>query len=141
MQARRPLIFVRDIFRRNPDIQAEVERRVNFKRRLFSLELTDGFFEQPQISVKTDGCNVAVLFAAQQVPGAAQFQIERGDLEPCSKVREFPKRGQALPSDFAQLRCLCGTSRYAYALTVRSPHAPAQAGRVRSDAEGVPRFR
>ena len=34
-----------------------------------------------------------MLLAAQQVAGAAQFQVERRNLEPRPQVAEFPERG------------------------------------------------
>ena len=54
---------------------------MHFERTLLTLQILDGFLEQAQVGVEADGCNVAVLFAAEEIAGAAQFQIERGDLK------------------------------------------------------------
>ena len=48
------------------------------------------------VQLEADGLDVAVLLAAQQVAGAAQFQIERGNLEARAQVAELLQRGQAL---------------------------------------------
>ena len=57
----------------------------------------------PDVHVEPDRVDVAVLLAAQQVAGAAQFQIERGDLEPRAQVAEFLERRQAFAGDLGQL--------------------------------------
>ncbi len=53
-----------------------------------------------------------VLFAAEQVARAAQFQVERRDLESGAEVAEFLQRSQSLARDLGQLG-IFGTSRYA----------------------------
>ena len=75
-----------------------------FERHLFALQFVNGFFEQPDVRVEAHGLDVTVLLAAQQIAGAAQFEIERGDLEARAQIAEFFQRGQTLARDLAQLR-------------------------------------
>ncbi len=39
----------------------------------FALHLVDGFFEHGRVHLEADGLDVAALFAAEHVAGAAQF--------------------------------------------------------------------
>ena len=55
------------------------------------------------VQLEADGVDVAALLAAQQVARAAQFQIERGDLESGAQVGEFLQRGQAAARDRREL--------------------------------------
>ena len=116
-------MLVGDVFGRNANIEAQIQRRVHFERRLFALQFLHGFFQQPQIRVEADGGDVAVLLAAQQIARAAQFQIERGDLESRAQIGKFAQRGQALAGDLAQFG-VGGTSKYAYARRFDRPTRP-----------------
>ena len=92
---------------------------------LLALQFADGFVEQADVGVEADRVDVAVLLAAQQVAGAAQFQIERGDLEAGAQVAEFLEGGQALAGDLGQL----GVGRdqqVGIGAAVRPAHASAQ---------------
>ncbi len=66
-----------------------------------------------------------VLLAAQQVARAAQFQIERRDLEARAEIAEFLQRGQALARDLAQLR-IRRDQQVSVSAPVRPSHPSAQ---------------
>ena len=68
---------------------------------------------------------MAVLLPAQQVAGAAQFQIERGNLESRAQVAEFLQRRQALARNFRQF----GIRRHqqiGVSAAIRAAHPAAQ---------------
>ncbi len=71
-------------------------------RDLLALQLAHRLFQQPNVHVEADRVDVAVLLAAQQIAGAAQFQIERRDLEAGAQIAELLERRQALAGDFGQ---------------------------------------
>ena len=74
-------------------------------RRLFllALHLAHGLFEHRRVHLKADRLDVAGLFAAEHVAGAAEFEIERGDLESRAQVGELLERGQAAARNLSQL--------------------------------------
>ena len=76
---------------------------MDLRRHLLALQFADGFFQQPDIGVEAHRVDMAVLLAAQQIAGAAQFQIERGDLESGAQVAEFLQRRQPLAGDLASV--------------------------------------
>jgi len=51
-----------------------------------------GFSRHPHVHVEAHGVDVPVLLAAQQVAGAAQLEVERGDLEARAQVAELLER-------------------------------------------------
>src|SRR4051812_15864547 len=59
----------------------------------------DRFFKKPAIKIKTDGGNKSVLLLAQQVAGAAQLQVFKGDLKTRSEITVLFNRLKALLSD------------------------------------------
>ena len=69
------LIFVGDIVGRNANFQGKVDAGMDFRRDLLTLQLAHGFIQQTDVRVEAHGIDVAVLLAAQQVAGAAQFQV------------------------------------------------------------------
>ena len=89
---------------RNANVEAQIERGMNFQRNFFAFEFLHRFFQETNVGVIADGFNMAVLFAAQQIACAAQFQIKRGDFEACSEVAKFFERRQTFACHFAQLR-------------------------------------
>src|SRR5215471_3703263 len=66
------LLLVGDVFGRNADIQAQVQGGMHFYRPLLSLQLLNGFFQQADVCVETDGGDVAMLLAAEQISRAAK---------------------------------------------------------------------
>ena len=75
---------------------------MNLRRDLFALQLAHGLLQQAHVHIEADGVDMAVLLAAQQIARAAQFQIERGDLEPGAQIAELLQRRQALAGDLRQ---------------------------------------
>src|SRR5437867_1288284 len=78
-----------------------------------------------QIRVEPDGRNVAVLLASEKVPRAAQFQVKRCDLEPCTEVGKLAQRGEAFSRHFAEF----GVHRHQQVrvrAAVGTPHATSQ---------------
>ncbi len=74
----------------------------------FALHFFHGSFEHGGVKFKADGFDVAALFAAQHVPGPAQFQVEGGNFEACSEVAEFLKRSEAAARDVGQFAARAG---------------------------------
>ena len=66
----------------------------------FALHLADGLFEHGGVHLEADGFDVAGLFAAEHVAGAAEFEVEGGDLEAGAEVGEFFECGEAAAGDF-----------------------------------------
>ena len=58
----------------------------------FALHFLYGSFEHGGVKLESDGLDVAALLAAEHVARAAQFQVERGDLEAGAEVAEFLER-------------------------------------------------
>ena len=77
---------------------------MDLERHLFALQLAYGFLQHPDIHIEPDGVNVPVLLASQQIAGAAQLQIERGNLEPCAQFAELFHGRKPLASSFGKLR-------------------------------------
>ena len=103
---------------------------MDFGRHLFALQFADGFLQQPHVHIETDGVDVAVLLATQQISRAAQFQVERRNLEPGAQVAELLQRRQAFARHFAQF----GIRRYqqiGISAAVGATHAPAQLVKLR----------
>lgn len=48
---------------------------------LFSFEAIDGLAEELAVEVEADLCDVAGLFGAEEVSGAADFEVAHGDFE------------------------------------------------------------
>ena len=67
------------------------------------LELVDGLFEHGGVHLEADGLDVAGLLATEHVAGAAEFEIERGDLEAGAEVGELLERGEAATGDLGEL--------------------------------------
>ena len=98
---------------------------MDLQRRFFALQLMHGFFQQLDVHVEADRADVAVLFAAQDIARAAQFEIQRGDFESGAQVAKFLERGQAFARDFAELRV--GRDQQIRVRPAIGPsHAPAQ---------------
>ena len=68
-----------------------------------ALHLLDGRFEHGGIKLEPDRLDVAALFAAEHVAGAAEFEIEGGNLEAGAEVGELLERGQAAAGNLGEL--------------------------------------
>ncbi len=101
------LMFVGDVGGRDADIEAEVESGVDLGDDLLAAQFMHGFFEEADVHIEADGGDVAVLLAAQDVAGSAEFEIEGGDFEASAEVAEFFQSGEALAGDFAEFG-VCG---------------------------------
>src|SRR5580698_6383604 len=119
------LRLIGDVARGNPNLQTKIEHGVDLGRNLFSLELLHSLLEQANIRVVAYGFDVAVLFTAEQVPRAAQLQIERRDFEPGAQVAEFLQRRQTLARNLGKLR-IGGHQHVGVGTPVPAPHAAAQ---------------
>ncbi len=95
------LVFFGDVVRVDADGYAEVDRRGGVGWGFFfALHLADGLFEHGGVELEADGFDVAGLFAAEHVAGAAEFEVQGGDLESGSEVGEFFERGEAAAGYF-----------------------------------------
>src|SRR6185312_17343664 len=77
------------------------------------------------VHLETDGFDVSGLFAAEHVARAAQFEIERGDLEARSKVGELLEGGEAAACDVGKFR-VGRDQQIGIRAAIRAAHAPAQ---------------
>ena len=90
-----------------------------------ALDLAHGLFEHRRVHLEADGLDVAGLLAAEHVAGAAQFEVERGDLEAGAEVGELLERGEAAARDLGQL-LLRRNQQIRISAPVRAAHAPAK---------------
>ena len=74
---------------------------------------------------KPTALDVAALLAAQQIARAAQFQVERGDLEARAQVAELLQRRQPSPRQVGQL-AIGGNQQIRIRAAIGAPHASAQ---------------
>ena len=95
---------------------------MNLRRHLFAAQLAHRVFQHPHVHIEADRVDMAVLLAAQQIARAAQFQIERRDLESRAQIAELLQRRQPLARDFRQLRI-----RLDEQIAIRPPVRPAHA--------------
>ena len=91
-----PLVHVGDVLVVDLQIDAQVNRRADIVLDLLALQLAHGFFEQLRIHLEADGLHVAALFAAEQIAGAADFEVERGDTESAAEIAELLDCGEPL---------------------------------------------
>ena len=68
-----PQVFAINILRWDADFLSQVECGAAFRGECFALTLGHGAFHHLAVHVETDRFDVTVLFAPQQIPGAAQF--------------------------------------------------------------------
>ena len=80
-----------------PEVEAEVQldggRR---RRRRLAAQLGDRLLEQVAVGLEADRAQVAVLLGAEQVAGAADLEVARGDAEAGAEVGELDDRRQPL---------------------------------------------
>ena len=93
------LIFFGDVVRVDADVQAQVELRFGLVGSGFALHFADGAFEHLRVELEADGFDVSALLAAEEISGAAKFEIEGGDFESGAEVGEFFQRREATAGD------------------------------------------
>ena len=71
-----------------------------FGRKAFFL--ADGVAEQLDVHIVADVGQVAVLLAAEDISGAAEFEVAHGNLEAGAELGELLDGGEAFLGDFAQ---------------------------------------
>ena len=77
----------------------QVDGRAHVVFDLLALQLADGLLEQLHVHLEADRVDLAALLAAEQVAGAANLEIERGDAEPAAEVAELLDRREPLLRD------------------------------------------
>src|SRR5215467_7977063 len=92
-----PLAHIINVVLRNPYIDSDVDGSRGIILDRFAFELPDRALEHLGIEIKADSVDVAGLLATQEIPGAPQFKVERGDSKACAEVRELTDGGQAAP--------------------------------------------
>src|SRR5262249_15225478 len=65
-------------------------------------------FQHLTVQVEAERFDVTMLLSAQQVPGAAQLQVESGDSEACAQFTEFVDSSKPPARDLGQ----CFIRRY-----------------------------
>ena len=76
-----------------------------------AFELADGLFQQLAVQLVADRGDVAALLRAQDVAGAADFQVAHGDGEAGAHVAELLDRLQAAWRSWSRGTCFRATSR------------------------------
>ncbi len=102
------LVFFGDIALVDTESDAEIELRGGALFAAFALELLDGCFEHGGVELEADGFDVAALFAAEHVAGAAELEIESGDFEAGAEIAEFLECGETAARDFSELAAPAG---------------------------------
>ena len=89
---------------------------------LFALQLANGLLEELHDISNPSDLDVAALLAAEQVAGAADLEVERGDAEPAAQIAELLDRGEPLLGHRRQV-----VLRRNQQVGVRGPIRPADA--------------
>ena len=92
---------------------------------LLALQLPDRLLEQLHVHVEADRLDVPALLAAEQVAGAADLEVERGDAEAAAQVAELADRRQPLLRDRRE-RVLRRNQQVGVGAAIRSADAAAQ---------------
>ena len=104
-------------------------RRLTFARisssSFLALQLLDRLLEKLHVHVEADGLDVPALFAAEQVSGAANLEVESRDAEPAAEIAELPDRRQPFLGDGRE-RILRGNEQVGVGPAIRSADPPAQ---------------
>ena len=124
---RQPLVHVRDVVVVDPQIQPQVHGRAAFVFEVFALQLADRVFEQLDVHVEANGFDVAALLAAEQIAGAANLEVERGDAEAAAEIAELANRRQPPPRDRRQ-RLFRWNQQVRVRPPIRSAHAARATG-------------
>src|SRR6185436_19418731 len=91
---RQSLVHVRHVVFSDSEIEPEVDGCPPLVFEILALELANRLLEQLRVHVEADGLDVSALLATEQVAGAADLEIERGDAEAATEVAELADRGQ-----------------------------------------------
>ena len=94
-----PLAVAGDVGLGDERGDADVDVRFGRRRLGLVLELPRRLFQQLAVHLVADGRDVAGLLGAEDVAGAADFQVAHGDLEAGAEVAVFLDRLQSLGRD------------------------------------------
>ena len=117
-----PAVVCRDIPLGDMRLDLQIQQALGLLRPLLALFLRDRIAEQLQIEVVADGLHVAVLFAAEQAPRAADLEVAHRNLKARTEFRKFPDCRKALLCDFRK-----DLIRRKREIGVRAPGASADA--------------
>src|SRR5213593_1648059 len=94
-------LFVDEICR-NFQVNSKIDGGFDFRQHLTRLQLVDCPFQHLTVKVEPDGFDVPVLLTAQQVPGAAQLQVQSRDSKTCAQFAEFANGGKPAAGNLGQ---------------------------------------
>ncbi len=94
-----PLAGIGDVDFRDADVEVEVDGGGDLLLRPFPAQFLHRPLQELAIEIEAHGLDMPMLFPPQQVAGAADFQVERGDAEPRPQVAEFADGRQAFARD------------------------------------------
>ena len=77
----------------------QIDRRPQIVVDRLALQLANRLFEQLHVHLEADRLDVAALLAAEQIPGAADLEIERRHAEAAAEIAELLDRRQPLLRD------------------------------------------
>ena len=80
------LAHVVNVLVRNGHIDAEVDRYARFIFHRFPAQLRNGALEHLRVKIEAQRVHVARLLAAEQIAGAAQFEIQRSNAKAGAQV-------------------------------------------------------
>ena len=125
------------------EIQAKLHFEAGFG--LLAFEVADALFEELAVKLKADGGDVAALFGAEQVAGAADFQVAHGDAEAAAQGGILFDGAEAL-AGLHQQAGMAGQQQVGVGLVLVTAHPAAQlieiaqaeaVGAVNDDGVGV----
>src|SRR5215472_3391109 len=96
------LIFVRNVRGRDPQIEPEVQRRMDFGSDFFPAQFANCLFEHADVHVESDRVDMPMLFPTEQIPSSSEFEIERGNFESGAEIAEFFEGGEAFACNLGQ---------------------------------------
>src|SRR5439155_26767887 len=94
---------VRDATSVDAQVDAQIDGRAHLVLELLALQLLDRLLEQLHVPLEAERIDVAALLAAEEISGAADFEIERRDAETAAEIAELLDRRQPLLRDRRQI--------------------------------------
>ncbi len=96
------LVLFGNVFRGNANVETEIELYFGFVGSGLALHFADRALQHLRVEFEPDRFDVPALLSSKQISRAAQFEIERSNLETGAQVGKFFQRRQPAPRDRGQ---------------------------------------
>ncbi len=93
---RQALVHVGHVGVGDAEVHLQVHHRPHVVVEIFALQFLDRVFEELHVHLEAHGVDLPALLTTQQIAGAADLEVERGDAEAAAEVAELLDRRQAL---------------------------------------------